>query len=107
MLTSNVSKFHQFTNNIKSSAPAALGPYSQGVSVNGVLYVSGQLGLDPVTSNLVQGGVVPQARQAFKNIREILIQANSDFQVYSSRLVLMLLYSLTMTIYYDFYLFLR
>ena len=53
----------------------------QAVQVDGTLYISGQLGLDPATANLVSGGVVPQARQAFKNIREILATAQAEFKV--------------------------
>ena len=49
--------------------------------VNRTLYISGQLGLDPATSELVGGGVVPQTRQAFKNVKEILTKAKSDFKV--------------------------
>ena len=63
------------------AAPSAIGPYSQAVEVNGILYISGQLGIDPGTSNLVEGGVVGQTQQAFKNIQEILRQAHAEFKV--------------------------
>ncbi len=53
-------------------APAAIGPYSQGIAAGNLVFLSGQLGLDPVTGNLVEGGIEAQTRQAFCNIQEIL-----------------------------------
>lgn len=61
-----------------NKAPKALGPYSQGVYSNGVLYTSGQLGIDPKTNNLEEG-IEAQAHQAFKNIQEILHGKGLDF----------------------------
>ncbi|VEL42522.1 unnamed protein product [Protopolystoma xenopodis] len=62
-----------------SNAPKAIGPYrykrSQAVAVNGTLYLSGQLGLDPKTAELVSPNVVDQTHQALKNIGEILKSA--------------------------------
>ncbi|GAD05441.1 endoribonuclease L-PSP [Porphyromonas crevioricanis] len=60
------------------NAPAAIGPYSQAVLVNNILYASGQLGLDPQTGDFVEGGVPAQTEQAFKNIRAILSEAGMD-----------------------------
>lgn len=57
------------------NAPAAIGPYSQAVQVDNALYLSGQLGIDPATGKLVEGGVTAQAAQAFKNIQAILTAA--------------------------------
>ncbi|NLW83388.1 MAG: hypothetical protein GXY41_03130 [Phycisphaerae bacterium] len=54
------------------AAPAAIGPYSQAVRAGNTLYLSGQLGIDPTTGKLVEGDVVPQAKQALKNITAIL-----------------------------------
>jgi reactive intermediate/imine deaminase len=51
-------------------APAALGPYSQGIRAGNTVYLSGQLGLDPATSNLVEG-IDAQAHQVFKNLRAV------------------------------------
>ena len=51
-------------------APAALGPYSQGISVGGTVYLSGQLGLDPATGNLADG-IDAQAHQVFRNLRAV------------------------------------
>lgn len=65
---------------IKSaSAPAAIGPYSQAVEINGMMFVSGQLGIDRTTGKLVEGGVVGQAEQVLKNVGEILKEAGYDY----------------------------
>lgn len=55
-----------------TKAPAALGPYSQATEINGVVYLSGQLGIDPATGELVPGGVGPQTKQALANMRAVL-----------------------------------
>ena len=59
-------------------APAAIGPYSQAVKVNGMLYCSGQIPIDPVTGNIVEGDVKAQAEQVFKNIKAVLTEAGTD-----------------------------
>ena len=51
-------------------APAALGPYAQGIRVGGTVYLSGQLGLDPATGNLADG-IDAQAHQVFRNLRAV------------------------------------
>lgn len=58
-----------------NQAPAAIGPYSQAVEAGNLLFVSGQLGLDPATGDFVPGGVREQAEQAFRNLRAILTEA--------------------------------
>lgn len=58
------------------NAPAAIGPYSQAVHIENTLYLSGQLGFDPTTGKLVEGGVTAQAEQALKNVQAILSAAN-------------------------------
>jgi reactive intermediate/imine deaminase len=55
-------------------APAALGPYSQAIRAGHTVYLSGQLGLDPKTSNLVDG-IEAQAHQVFKNLRAVATAA--------------------------------
>jgi 2-iminobutanoate/2-iminopropanoate deaminase len=60
------------------AAPAAAGHYSQAVVHNGLVYVSGQLPLDPVTRQVVDGGLEPQARQVIANISSILQAAGSS-----------------------------
>lgn len=62
------------------SAPAAIGPYSQAVSVDGWLYTSGQIGLDPATGEMVAGGFEAQAKQVLKNLRAVLDSAGCSFQ---------------------------
>lgn len=60
-----------------STAPAAIGPYSQAVCTDGYVFCSGQLGLDPSTGKLVEGGVEAQTRQALANMQEILKHSGS------------------------------
>ena len=59
------------------NAPAAIGPYSQAQAVNGLVYTSGQIGIDPATGALVEG-LEAQANQVFKNLTELLKAAGSD-----------------------------
>lgn len=54
-----------------AKAPPALGPYSQGVKAAGLLFITGQLGLDPETGKLVEGGTREQAAQCLRNIAAI------------------------------------
>ncbi len=53
-------------------APAAIGPYSQGIAVDGFVFCSGQIGLDPATGELVSGGVEAEAERALKNLTAVL-----------------------------------
>lgn len=62
-----------------SDAPAAIGPYAQGVIVNGFLFASGQIALDPQTGDLVGATIEEQARQVMKNIGALLAAAGTDF----------------------------
>lgn len=62
------------------SAPKAIGPYSQAVKANGVLYTSGQISLDPSTGELVQGDFEAQVRRVFENLKAVLAEGGSDFQ---------------------------
>ena len=55
-----------------SKAPAAIGPYSQGNRAGDTVYLSGQLGIDPATGKLAEGGVGAQARQCCKNVVALL-----------------------------------
>ena len=59
-----------------SHAPAALGPYSQAIEANGMVFLSGQLPIDPVTGEFVPGGIKEQTLQIFKNIEAVLKEAN-------------------------------
>ena len=58
-------------------APAAIGPYAQGVAANGFVFASGQLPLDPAT-NLFPDGIAEQTRQSLKNLRAILRAGGTD-----------------------------
>ena len=58
------------------NAPAAVGPYSHAVRAGGFLFCSGQVGLDPETGAMVEGGVEAEARQVFANIRAVLAAAD-------------------------------
>jgi 2-iminobutanoate/2-iminopropanoate deaminase len=58
-----------------TSAPGAIGPYSQAVEANGTLYISGQVAIDPATGKLVEGGITEQTTQVLKNVKAILIAA--------------------------------
>jgi len=65
---------------IKSSrAPAAIGPYSQAVEANGMLFISGQVAIDPDTGKVVKGGITEQTEQVMKNIEAILKEAGYAF----------------------------
>ena len=59
-----------------TNAPVAIGPYSQGVDVNGHVFVSGQLPVDPKTGETAEGGIKGQTLQIFKNIEAILKEAD-------------------------------
>ncbi|MDR2815620.1 MAG: RidA family protein [Proteiniphilum sp.] len=58
-----------------NNAPAAIGPYSQAVEANGMLFLSGMLPIDPSTGNIVPGGVKEQTTQIFDNIKAVLAAA--------------------------------
>lgn len=55
-----------------SGAPAPVGPYSVATEANGFVFLSGQVGVDPATGELVDGGVAPETRQVMENIGIIL-----------------------------------
>ena len=61
------------------SAPAAIGPYSQAVRAGNLLFVSGQVPIDPASGNLVPGDIAAQTRRVFHNIGEILKAAGTSF----------------------------
>jgi len=60
-------------------APAAIGPYSQGVIANGFLFTAGQIALDPATTQVIVGDVVAQTEQVFKNLSAILDAAGATW----------------------------
>ena len=56
-------------------APAAIGPYSQAIEANGMIFLSGQLPVDPATGEFAPGGVAEQTTQCFENIKNVLSEA--------------------------------
>ena len=61
-----------------TSAPKAIGPYSQAIAAGGTVYFSGQIGLDPATGELVKGGVEAEARRVFSNLAAVAEAAGSS-----------------------------
>lgn len=71
------------------NAPAPIGPYNQAVFVNDTLYLSGQIGLNPFTMELVEGGVRNEAEQVMMNLKSVLEAAEMNFdQVVKSSIFL-------------------
>lgn len=62
------------------NAPHAIGPYSQAVRAGNVLYLSGQIPLDPASGNLVQGDFTVQAKRVLENLRAVLKESGAEFQ---------------------------
>jgi 2-iminobutanoate/2-iminopropanoate deaminase len=62
-----------------SGAPKAIGPYSQAIRAAGLLFVSGQIPLDPSTGEMVQGDIAAQTRRVFDNLSAILREAGASF----------------------------
>lgn len=61
-------------------APAAIGPYSQGMKVNGFFFASGQIPIDPATGNIDGEDITAQAERVCRNIGELLAAAGTDFE---------------------------
>lgn len=64
---------------VTDKAPAAIGPYSQAVKAVGLLFCSGQIALDPVSGEMVQGTVEEETRQVMENLRGVLEAASTGF----------------------------
>lgn len=60
------------------NAPKALGPYSQAIEANGMVFASGQVPIDPATNQFVEGGIKEQTRQSLTNAQNILREAGTD-----------------------------
>jgi 2-iminobutanoate/2-iminopropanoate deaminase len=60
-------------------APAAIGPYSQGIIANGLLFTAGQIAIDPATGQVIDGGVAEQTERALKNLGAVLESAGSSW----------------------------
>ena len=74
---SNIFRMKRVINS--NNAPAAIGPYSQAIEVNGTLYVSGQIPINPSVGKVVDGGIIEQTEQVMKNIEAILTEAGYSF----------------------------
>lgn len=61
------------------NAPGAIGPYSQAIEANGMLFISGQIPADPTTGQIVEGGIEAQAEQVMRNLQAILTEAGYTF----------------------------
>lgn len=61
------------------NAPEAIGPYSQAIQYNELLFTSGQIPVNPATGEIVSGGITEQAEQVMKNLSAILTEAGTDF----------------------------
>jgi 2-iminobutanoate/2-iminopropanoate deaminase len=60
-------------------APSAIGPYSQGIIVNGFLFTAGQIPLDPVAGKIVDGGIIEQTDRVMENLQEVLKAAGASW----------------------------
>ena len=60
---------------VTTAAPAAIGPYSQGIDAGGIVITSGQLPVGPATGTFAEGGVAGQTRQSLANVQAVLAQA--------------------------------
>ena len=60
-------------------APAAIGPYSQGMKVHGFLFTAGQIALDPATGQIVDGGITPQTQRVLANLSAVLKAAGAEW----------------------------
>ncbi len=69
-----------FTKVSTAKAPAAIGPYSQGIIANGMLFASGQIPIIPETGELQGGDITAQAKQVMVNIGAILKEAGTDYE---------------------------
>jgi 2-iminobutanoate/2-iminopropanoate deaminase len=61
-------------------APAAIGPYSQGIVANGFLFTAGQIALDPATGKIVDGGLVEQTERVMQNLQQVLEAASVSWK---------------------------
>ena len=62
-----------------ANAPKAIGPYSQAIEAGNMLFISGQIPVDPATGKVVEGGISAQTEQSLKNIKGILEEAGYTF----------------------------
>lgn len=63
-----------------NNAPKAIGPYSQAVMIDGFLYISGQIPVDPRKGNIVEGGIAEQTKMVLENLKNILEEAGMNME---------------------------
>ena len=64
-----------------AEAPAAIGPYSQGIAASGIIiYTAGQIAINPKTAELVNGGIVEQTKQVLENVKAILAASGATLE---------------------------
>ncbi len=63
-----------------SQAPAPIGPYNQAIQAGNMLFISGQIALDPGTSKMVNGDIIEETHQVMQNLKSILSEAGMDFE---------------------------
>jgi len=63
-----------------TNAPAPIGPYNQAVLSGNTLYISGQIPLDPISGNLVEGDISKETQQSMENLKAILLEAGMTFE---------------------------
>ena len=63
-----------------NNAPQAIGPYSQAIAFNGILYTSGQIGINPKTGNIDGKDIVEQTEQVMQNLKAVLEEAGTSFE---------------------------
>ena len=66
---------------VADKAPKAIGPYSAGVTTGHLVFTAGQLGMDPETGELVEGGIQAQTRQALNNLKAVLEASGSKLEL--------------------------
>jgi 2-iminobutanoate/2-iminopropanoate deaminase len=62
-----------------TAAPAPIGPYSQAIIMGKMIFVSGQIAIDPITGSLIKGDIKTESNQVMENIKAILVSAGADF----------------------------
>ncbi len=62
------------------AAPKAIGPYSQAIVANGIAYLSGQIPLDPVTGQIIEGDIAAQTERVFENLKAVLAAAGASLE---------------------------
>ena len=63
-----------------NNSPAPIGPYNQAILKNNMLFISGQIALDPISMTLKNSSIMDETHQVMKNLRNILIEAKMDFK---------------------------